>query len=75
MIWDVRCNKRDGYYQPVNTIHNCHSTTPSGTLQRSNKKRRRRSSAIVGQVKSQNVTWSMLIAPQSNALEMSVSHI
>ena len=48
MVWDIRCNKRDGYYKPVNTIHNCHSTLANtGTPQRSNRRGRRRSSSNV----------------------------
>ena len=51
MVWDIRCNKRDGYYKPVNTIHNCHSTlSTTGTPQR-NKRRGRRLSSVAKPVR------------------------
>ena len=47
MVWDMRCNKRDGYYKPVNTIHNCHSTlATNGTPKRTGRRGRRLSNVV-----------------------------
>ncbi|XP_028398798.1 denticleless protein homolog B-like isoform X3 [Dendronephthya gigantea] len=57
MVWDMRCNKRDGHYKPVNTIHNCHSTLPTtSTPQRTKKRGRRLSNAVKTQDSQQSVT-------------------
>lgn len=43
MVWDIRCNRRDGYYKPVNVIHNAHTT--QRTQQQTAKRNRRRNSS------------------------------
>lgn len=50
MIWDIRCNRRNGHYKPVNVIHNAHMVQRNGTPQQIRKRSRRRSS--VAQINS-----------------------
>ena len=43
MVWDLRCNRRNGFYQPVNIMKNAH-TQQSLLVSQRNKRRGRRPS-------------------------------
>ncbi|XP_033734620.1 LOW QUALITY PROTEIN: denticleless protein homolog [Pecten maximus] len=39
MIWDTRCNRKDGFLSPVNTIHNAHALQQPSTCKRRNRQK------------------------------------
>ena len=41
MVWDLRCNRRDGFYQPVNIIHHAHTQQASVVPQKNRRRGRR----------------------------------
>lgn len=53
MIWDIRCNRRDGYFKPTDIIHNAHAIETSNTPKRP-QKRASRTNSSVGQVSRDN---------------------
>lgn len=51
MAWDTRCNRKNGFYNPMNTIAHAHVMPVKETLTLSGRKRRSRRSSMYSAVR------------------------